>query len=151
MSRFEHRVLVCGGRQFDQPRTVGRALAAIHVERPIDLIISGGAAGADRYAEQWAQHNRIALSVWPANWRFDGKAAGPIRNERMLRLGRPHLVVAFPGGPGTAHMVRLARAAGVAVVEPCNPAENSAGVRAISEQGNTVVDDPNPSRGPISA
>jgi UDP-N-acetylmuramoylalanine-D-glutamate ligase len=33
----------------------------------------------------------------------------------MLRDGRPELVVAFPGGKGTAHMVKLARAAGVPV------------------------------------
>ena len=30
----------------------------------------------------------------------------------MLRTSRPDLVVAFPGGPGTAHMVRTARKSG---------------------------------------
>jgi hypothetical protein len=34
----------------------------------------------------------------------------------MLREGRPDLVAAFPGGRGTAHMVRIAREAGVEVV-----------------------------------
>lgn len=35
----------------------------------------------------------------------------------MLSEGKPSLVVAFPGGEGTADMVRKARAAGVEVVE----------------------------------
>ena len=39
----------------------------------------------------------------------------------MLREGRPDLVVAFPGGKGTAHMVGLARRAGVAVLEAARP------------------------------
>lgn len=45
----------------------------------------------------------------------NGKAAGPIRNQRMLDEGKPDLVVAFPGGRGTADMVRRAKAAGVPV------------------------------------
>jgi len=55
--------------------------------------------------------------VFLANWRTHGKAAGPIRNQQMLDEGRPHLVVAFPGGTGTADMVRRAKAAGVPVME----------------------------------
>jgi hypothetical protein len=35
----------------------------------------------------------------------------------MLTEGKPELVVAFPGGRGTAHMMRIAREAGVEVVE----------------------------------
>jgi hypothetical protein len=35
----------------------------------------------------------------------------------MLDEGRPDLMVAFPGRSGTAHMVRIARAAGVEVIE----------------------------------
>jgi UDP-N-acetylmuramoylalanine-D-glutamate ligase len=33
----------------------------------------------------------------------------------MLKEGRPDLVVAFPGGKGTANMVAQARAAGIRV------------------------------------
>jgi hypothetical protein len=43
--------------------------------------------------------------------------AGPIRKQQMLDEGKPDLVVAFPGGRGTAHMVRIARAAGIEVIE----------------------------------
>lgn len=111
------KVLVCGGRMFDQPKVIGRALAAIHLETPIELIVTGGANGADRLAENWAEHNRIALCVFPANWRFDGRAAGPLRNARMVAFAKPDLVVAFPGGRGTYDMIARARAAGVEVRE----------------------------------
>lgn len=40
--------------------------------------------------------------------------------KKMLDEGKPDLVVAFPGGPGTAHMVRIARAAGVRVLKVSN-------------------------------
>lgn len=35
----------------------------------------------------------------------------------MLSEFQPDIVVAFPGGRGTAHMVRIARAAGIDVIE----------------------------------
>jgi len=33
----------------------------------------------------------------------------------MLQEGQPHVVIAFPGGKGTAHMIDLATKAGVTV------------------------------------
>lgn len=41
--------------------------------------------------------------------------AGPDRNQRMIDEGRPDLVVAFPGGRGTADMIRRATEAGIEV------------------------------------
>jgi hypothetical protein len=40
----------------------------------------------------------------------------------MLRDGRPDVVVAFPGGKRTAHMLKLARDAGLPVLEVPTPA-----------------------------
>jgi hypothetical protein len=50
-----------------------------------------------------------------AEWESLGRKAGPIRNQRMLTEGKPALVVAFPGGKGTANMVAQARATNVRV------------------------------------
>lgn len=36
---------------------------------------------------------------------------GPMRNQRMLDEARPQVVIAFPGGSGTADMVDKVRAA----------------------------------------
>jgi acyl-CoA synthetase (NDP forming) len=57
------------------------------------------------------------VTSFPANWKKHGKSAGPIRNQLMLDVGKPDLVIAFPGGSGTADMIRRARKAGVPVKE----------------------------------
>jgi len=68
-------------------------------------------------AGDWAVERGVECLQYPADWEKLGRAAGPIRNEQMLREGKPDLVVAFPGARGTAHMVRIAREAGVRVIE----------------------------------
>jgi hypothetical protein len=108
-------VLVCGGRDYDDVKAVLRVLNAIHRETPISLLVTGGASGADRHAETWAHLAGVRVAVYPADWKAHGRAAGPIRNAQMLALEAPRLVVAFPGGRGTADMVRKATDAGVSV------------------------------------
>lgn len=109
------RVLVCGGREFNDHALAFRTLDEL---RPAPVrIIQGGAAGADELARNWAARNFITYEHFPADWATHGRAAGPIRNQQMLEQGKPDLVIAFPGGRGTADMVRRAKAAGVRVVE----------------------------------
>ena len=113
------KVLVCGGRDFADREWMDRVLRFIdrHHARllpgPIGKIICGGAPGADTLAAEWAEGCGLPCRVFPAVWLNHGKAAGPIRNQRMLDDGKPDLVVAFPGGRGTADMVRRAQAAGI--------------------------------------
>lgn len=111
------RVLVCGGRNFCDLDGAHNRLDAMHYEKPISLIIEGGASGADRLGREWAGQNRVDSDTYFADWKTHGKAAGPIRNQRMIDEGKPDLVLAFPGGRGTADMVRRARTAGIEVVE----------------------------------
>lgn len=111
------RVLVCGGRDFPGYWTVFEALDGQHKAAPITLLIEGGALGADRFGRRWAQERGVPFQTFPADWTRDGKAAGPIRNRRMLVEGQPDLVIAFPGGKGTASMVALSRKAGVVTWE----------------------------------
>ena len=111
------RVLVCGGRDLDDQWFVVNELDRLDVQRgPIDVVIHGCATGADTHAEIWASMHKRKVIGMRAEWDRLGKAAGPIRNARMLRQ-HPDLVVAFPGGRGTADMVAKARAAGVEVIE----------------------------------
>lgn len=135
------RVLVCGGRNFGYMlRGVTRCTMAwyeqedrIKKERKLltetldrlspTAIIHGAARGADELADIWAERNSVERMAFHANWYPRGrsggldKSAGPIRNQRMIDEGKPDLVLAFPGGTGTADMVRRARAAGIEVRE----------------------------------
>ncbi len=108
------RVIVCGSRFALNRDEVHAALDAFHAETPIVQVIHGGAAGVDRFAGQWATARRIAQHIMEAEWSEQGRAAGPVRNRRMLLL-KPDMVLAFPGGPGTANMVKQATGANVPV------------------------------------
>jgi predicted Rossmann-fold nucleotide-binding protein len=112
------RFLVCGGRDFDDAQAVNRALDALHVKRGITCIVEGGAPGADTHARIWAQANGVDVRTFYADWGTHGRRAGPLRNARMLEEGRPDGVVAFPGGRGTADMIRQAMTAGLKVWRP---------------------------------
>lgn len=111
------RVLVCGGRYYDNRTRVFQVLDYYHNERGIKRVIEGGASGADKLAGEWALSREVDCVICPAQWKKHGNAAGPIRNQRMLDKYKPDLVLAFPGGRGTAHMVSIAREAGVPVYE----------------------------------
>lgn len=111
------KVLVCGGRDYLDIDRVKIELDIIHKQTPITCIIEGGARGADHLAAIWSglrdipEHIRVR-----AEWATYGKGAGHMRNQKMLLL-KPDLVVAFPGGTGTADMVKKAKATGVPVIE----------------------------------
>lgn len=110
-------VLVCGGRDYsDRAALFGTLDVAHSLGGPISMLLHGGASGADALAAEWARTNGVPYRGFPANWREYDKAAGPLRNQRMLDEGGPDLVVAFPGGGGTADMVRRAREVGVTVI-----------------------------------
>ncbi len=110
--------LICGGRDFTDADMFNSAMNDL-----VDLkglprtIVQGGAKGADELASLYTARFGIELrTVWP-DWNKHGRAAGPIRNQEMLDKHKPDLVVAFPGGRGTADMVRRSRKAGVDVAE----------------------------------
>lgn len=111
------KVLVCGGRRFKDRALLDRTLDALDAEIPITRVIEGGAWGADRLACMWALAHERESQRFPAQWAKHGKAAGPIRNAKMLAEAQPDLVVAFAGGNGTADMVFRAKTSGVRVVE----------------------------------
>ena len=114
------RVLVCGGRDFNRPEVVHSALEAIegmcaHLE--LEMVVIHGAC--PRGADAAVRSCRASFWVMPyrADWKAHGRAAGPIRNQQMIDEAHPDMVLAFPGGRGTADMVRRARKANIRVVE----------------------------------
>jgi predicted Rossmann-fold nucleotide-binding protein len=111
------RVIVCGGRDYADKEAVWRVLSEIDDTEGILAVAHGGATGADSEAAEWAARMRITTVAYKARWKQEGKAARPLRNQRMLDQFKPDAVVAFPGGRGTADMVRRARENGVRVID----------------------------------
>ena len=108
------RIIITGGRTYTDATTIRQTLAEYH-QNPPPVLVCGDAPGADREAATVAAY----LLGWrverhPAQWDRHGRAAGPIRNQHMADLGAD-LVLAFPGGRGTAHMVRCAQRAGIPI------------------------------------
>lgn len=114
------RVVVFGGRDFGDRRCLDRVLDAVHARRKITCIVEGEMSGADRMARLWAESRGVDVDPYPADWdnidrpgavvkrnsrgKLYDAAAGPFRNERMLREGRPSLAIGFPGSKGTRDM-----------------------------------------------
>lgn len=111
------RVLVCGGRHFKNRALLELILDRVHARRPFSHIIHGGAEGADLMAGEWASNNRVPVNCFEARWNtYHGNRAGNVRNARMLREGKPDLVIAFEGGSGTQDMICKSLAAGIPVL-----------------------------------
>ena len=114
------RMIVCGGRSYTLTGKDCSDLRTLVLWGRIDEVLHGDARGADRGAAA-AIAKLCTVRAMPADWDTWGRAAGPKRNRDMLTEamagctmtdGDRVLVVAFPGGPGTRHMVTIARAAG---------------------------------------
>lgn len=104
-------VLVCGGRDYAGDVTCLEQL-------PIDILIHGDARGADKRAGNWANSKGIHTAAVRALWDVLGRQkAGPARNSAMLLL-KPDYCVAFPGGNGTANMIKQCEKAGIVVWRP---------------------------------
>lgn len=111
------RVLVTGGREYGEGRTVDAVLAGLDPY----LVIQGGARGADAFAAGWAHRMGVPYLTVPvaeAAWRIS-KRAGHDRNKRMLGFC-PDFVVAFPGGNGTANMCEQAADVGLRIIRVSN-------------------------------
>ena len=117
-------VIVAGGGRdlLWLPAQVAAVLLARTSGQLVHGLLHGGARGADRAIGRAAFQLGWSVEVLPADWRRHGRAAGPIRNRELLELAISRaealssaaapvsvLVVALPGGAGTASLVREAR------------------------------------------
>ncbi len=102
------RVIVCGGRDYQDREAVFIALDKLHAKNGITCVIHGACkTGADRWADEWARDRFVEVERYEADWVRLGTYAGPCRNQEMAD-SHPDGAVVFPGGKGTADMVRRA-------------------------------------------
>lgn len=134
------RILVTGSRRWPDYQSVADTLLGIWHDaaqdqpgHPLVIVHGDCPTGADAMAKRWALENGIAHEPHPADWSAtcgpvcvpEGHRktsrhgdycplAGPIRNQRMVRLGAD-LCVYFlqQGSRGTADCLSSARAAGI--------------------------------------
>lgn len=123
------RILVCGGRDFSATNAFNWLQSNLKDEVShatgcaiwsLSAIIHGGARGADEGAAAFGASENVKVLRFDADWKRFGRSAGHIRNMKMLREGKPDVVLAFPGGRGTANMIMQATDAGVKVIRVRN-------------------------------
>lgn len=116
------RVLICGSREWGDVEAVRSRIAALPEET---VIVTGGARGVDRIAEDVARELGRERMVFRARWDVEGRsaAADPASQNSRTLDSDPDLVIAFRAGgesPGTDDCIAQARRRGipVEVVEP---------------------------------
>ena len=140
-------IAACGGRDLAwSHQRVAAELLARSGGRLVHLLLHGGARGADAAIARAAHQLGWCSLVMPAEWGRHGRAAGPIRNRELLEQAIARavahtspgsiasvLVVAFPGGAGTASLVQQARRMASRSPVPISVAEvsPSAGLWAV--------------------
>lgn len=112
------RTIVCGSRSLDDYMFYMFAWQALDEYRetgPLDVVVSGGAAGPDRTAIEWANSRGVPCEIHYAEWSKYGKRAGMVRNKKMLETA--DAVIAFWDGEsrGTKNMIEIANAKGIPV------------------------------------
>lgn len=134
-----YRVAVTGGRDHQITEEEERRYLNLLHQRWCDasegypqvvnvLVLHGNCRGVDQRAAEIAESAGFTTVPFEAPWDFEvygpdagrgkvqvGSAAGPLRNWMMLEAA--DLLVAFPGGKGTANAVRQAGELGVEVVK----------------------------------
>lgn len=130
-------LLVTGGRDFCEQRDgadhMGERMAlgwALDWLSPSRVIV-GDATGADRWAVIWCERRGVEFTRVTADWDKLGKAAGPIRNQRMVDM-KPDAGLRFPGGRGTGDCCHRMSKAGIPVYEIKFPITEK-GVASTSE------------------
>ena len=107
-------VVVAGGMEFNEYKTVFTALDKVHEKHPKMVLVHGGAPkGTDLIAAKWATAKKVDQVVFKPDWNKYGKSrAGFKRNDAMLKL-LPIGVLAFPGTGVTDNLVDKARSMGI--------------------------------------
>lgn len=117
MNSYDQVILITGSRDWTDQDIIRNALTEFS-DRKV-LVIHGKCKGADIIAGNIAEKLGFDISSSPADWKTFGRAAGPIRNKKMVdetleykKMGINTVVLAFhdslDNSKGTGHCVKLA-------------------------------------------
>lgn len=120
-----HRVLVTGSRDWQDPIRIGDALIdQLPTDgTPMTVVCGDCPTGADATTRTWVQwvqsrtRSPVTCETHHADWHLHGKAAGPIRNQKMIDSGADICLSFIRGGsPGATDCTRRAEAAGITTI-----------------------------------
>ena len=113
----KYKVIVAGCRDFaDYELLKEKCDFYLQNQKPEDIVIvSDHASGADALGKHYAQERGYETEIYPADWKTNGRAAGPIRNAQMATVA--DALIAFWDGKsrGTKNMIDTATKRGLQV------------------------------------
>lgn len=108
-----HKLAVVGSRSLkdnERAKILAKSLiGGLTSERGFGMIISGGAAGVDKWAEEVASELNISKRVFKPDWQRWGKSAGFRRNVDIISESDYVLILWDGSSKGTAHDIKIAR------------------------------------------
>ena len=106
------RIVVAGCRDYknyeEVKKYIDSCISDICKEYKL-IFISGCCRGVDALGERYAKESGYKIERYPAEWKKYGRAAGPIRNEKMAACA--DLIICFWDGKsrGTKTMIEFAK------------------------------------------
>jgi hypothetical protein len=92
-----NKLAVVGSRSFNSFNILEYYINELRKEYPdINLIISGGALGADKLGEHYAEKYNIDIQIYKPDWKTHGKVAALYRNTDII--SKSDIVIAFWDG-----------------------------------------------------
>jgi hypothetical protein len=82
----------------------------------ISSVVSGTAAGSDRYGERWAKREGLEVIKFPAEWDKYGMSSGPRRNKEMAQNADALVAIWDGASRGTMSMIQYAKKMGLKVM-----------------------------------
>ena len=104
------KLLVSGSRYLNNYEFFSKAMDTVCTKNT-SIIVGDCPTGADAMALKYAKENNYLYTVYNADWKQYGEAAGPIRNRNMIDDGRPTRGIFFRAkdSKGTADCLNYAK------------------------------------------
>lgn len=106
------KTIIAGSRSADSYEELCAAVAKSGFE--ITEVVSGGARGADRLGEEYADKNLIPMKIFLADWKL-GRGAGHMKNWEMAQYGEALIALWDGQSRGTCNMIYEATKKGLKV------------------------------------
>jgi len=107
------KVIIAGSRGITDFSLVERAVNDSGFQ--ITEVVSGGARGVDRLGEQWARKNGVEIRQFLPDWNANGKGAGFIRNDLMVKHSDAAIILWDGKSRGTKHTLARAVTKGIPI------------------------------------
>jgi hypothetical protein len=110
------KIIIAGSRDFTDREFLFKTMNSITLKLDKVIVVLGGARGADKLGEEWADASGFTREIYYPDYEKYGSTRAPLmRNEEMAQ--NADVLVAFHknNSSGTAHMIQMARKYGLEV------------------------------------